>query len=307
MENKTEESFNKESSPEKIKKLFKIACVDYKDVTAFDYLKHLAERTNEPIYLYAYYLQTDLESLKQSGILELIENKSIELSGGPETDGARLKINQQFTIEKLLDFWKQHSEVLKPIRELDFYGCKLVEVDIQILARSLYMQNITGLDLGENNIGMEGVQALANSENLGNLTELDLEANGIGTEGARVLANSENLRNLTKLVLGYYNYIKTEGAQALANSENLRNLTELDLEANGIGTEGARALANSENLGNLTKLVLSWNDIGMEGVQALANSENLGNLTELNLKGNMIETKILEQLRQEHPNIQFIF
>jgi len=25
------------------------------------------------------------------------------------------------------------------------------------------------------------------------------------------------------------------------------------------------------------------------------------------LKGNMIETKILEQLRQEHPNIQFIF
>ena len=252
MENKTEESFNKESSPEKIKKLFKIACVDYKDVTAFDYLKHLAERTNEPIYLYAYYLQTDLESLKQSGILELIENKSIELSGGPETDGARLKINQQFTIEKLLDFWKQHSEVLKPIRELDFYGCKLVEVDIQILARSLYMQNITGLDLGENNIGMEGVQALANSENLG-------------------------------------------------------NLTELDLEANGIGTEGARALANSENLGNLTKLVLSWNDIGMEGVQALANSENLGNLTELNLKGNMIETKILEQLRQEHPNIQFIF
>ena len=66
-------------------------------------------------------------------------------------------------------------------------------------------------------------------------------------------------------------------------------------------------LARSLYMQNITGLDLGENNIGMEGVQALANSENLGNLTELNLKGNMIETKILEQLRQEHPNIQFIF
>ena len=307
MENKTSGLFNRESNQKSPERIFRSACLDYKNVTAFNDLKHLAERTNEPIYLYAYYLQTDLESLKQSGILELIENKSIELSGGPETAGARLRINKQFTVEKLLDFWKQHSEILKPIRELDFYFCQLVEVaDIQILAGSLYMQNITGLDLNVNEIGTEGAQVLAKSVNLGNLTELNLGGNDIGMEGAQALANSVNLRNLTELYLGGNN-IGTEGVQALADSVNLGNLTELDLSWNEIGTEGARALANSENLRNLTKLYLIGNSIGMEGAQALANSENLGNITELYLGENNIGTKIQEQLRQEHPNIQFIF
>jgi len=251
MKDNSERLFSGENSLEDMEQIFKRTSADYKDVGAFNAFKKLVERTNNLEYLYAYYLQTNIESLKQSGILPLIENGSIELSGGPETDGTRLMLGKYFTTQELLDFWNENSKLLESVKRLSCGENKIKNKEVRALTKSKNLQNLTSLDLYGKDIGDKGVRLLTESKYLGNLTKLDLGGNDIGPEGVRMLVESNNLPKVVSLDLGS-NEIGDEGVRLLTESPYLQNLTSLKLSYTKIGDEGARALAESKYLQNLT-------------------------------------------------------
>jgi uncharacterized protein (TIGR02996 family) len=166
---------------------------------------------------------------------------------------------------------------------------------------------LTTLDLGANNLGLEGLapllalrwpelhalhlnanglkdgeaQALAASPLLGQLTALDLAFNGIGPAGAAALAHSPHAGELRALWLGF-NHVGDAGAAALASGRS--PLRRLFLGRNRIGRAGAEALARSPRLASLTHLDLDYNDLSAAALQSLAASPHLGRLEALYLR-----------------------
>ncbi len=94
---------------------------------------------------------------------------------------------------------------------------KLIGVTLDNLKQILpYCNEVTALDLRNNQIGDDGARALAESETLDKLTSLDLSSNQISSVGAQALAESQILIKLTSLDLGS-NQIGDDGAQAIKN------------------------------------------------------------------------------------------
>jgi Ran GTPase-activating protein (RanGAP) involved in mRNA processing and transport len=141
------------------------------------------------------------------------------------------------------------------------------------LAEALEHNNtLTQLNLGYNQIGVEGAKALAAAlEHNTSLTQLEQWNNQIGVEGARALAAAlEHNTSLTQLNL-WNNRISVEGAKALAAAlEHNITLTQLNLEYNQIGDEGAKALAAAlEHNITLTQLNLDDNEISADDKKQL--------------------------------------
>ncbi|QUY40769.1 COR domain-containing protein [Acaryochloris marina] len=178
---------------------------------------------------------------------------------------------------------------LNRLQTLTFWSLSLQDTDITAIAENL--QQLSSLDLSDNEVGADGARAIA--ENLQQLSSLNLSFNEVGDDGARAIA--ENLQQLSSLDLSD-NEVGDDGARAIA--ENLQQLSSLNLSFNEVGDDGARAIA--ENLQQLSSLNLSNNNVGDDGARAIA--ENLQQLSSLNLSFNEVgddgARAIVENLQQ---------
>lgn len=148
-------------------------------------------------------------------------------------------------------------------REIDISPQGLMAFE-RALKINVSLQNLTSLDLGQNEIGDGGAKALI-SRSLTALRELNLWGTDLGDEGVITLAKG-NFAALTSLNVSF-NDIGADGAKALAKA-NFTALRELNLGYNHIGDKGAKFLA-SGSLTSLTWLSLWGNNIGHAGQVAL--------------------------------------
>ena len=107
-------------------------------------------------------------------------------------------------------------------------GVPLLPDSARLLWASPRMMEVTWLDLGDNQLGDEGVQDLANCELLINVQYLNLSKNGITDKGLNFLAKSKYLTNLKRLHLKN-NSIQGSGLLLLFNSVTLRNLSTFQI------------------------------------------------------------------------------
>ncbi|GJN29181.1 hypothetical protein PR202_gb17378 [Eleusine coracana subsp. coracana] len=146
--------------------------------------------------------------------------------------------------------------------------------------RSLYLKLVTHnpvafheIHLHGNGIGNEGVRELmsALSAHKGKITVVDIGNNNIGSEGLRPVAE---LIKRTKSLLWfslYMNDISDEGAEKVADAlKHNKTISTIDLGGNNIHSKGVCAIAETlkENA-VLSTLDLSYNPIGPDGVKAL--------------------------------------
>jgi uncharacterized protein (TIGR02996 family) len=174
------------------------------------------------------------------------------------------------------------SPYLTNLTDLCINGANCGDVDLTLLASSPIIERLTALTLGDA-FAPDGLRALLHSDHLGPLASLSLWGNrGVGPTGAAVVAGSPRLQSLTTLNLNQTD-LGDEGVTALATSPYLSRLVNLRLTFNEIGPAGGRALAASANLANLSALELGDNPLRPEGARALAGSPQLTCLTSLRL------------------------
>nr|XP_058972422.1 NACHT, LRR and PYD domains-containing protein 3-like [Pocillopora verrucosa] len=180
---------------------------------------------------------------------------------------------------------------------VNFIRCHLTAVDCSSLVNVISVQQISHLDLSENNIGPLGCleigKLLKCSES--QLSWLNLTNNQLLDEGAKYLADAINNNNCQLRTLNLTeNNISHIGAQHLAEAINNNNcqLHTLNLSHNNISHIGAQHLADAINNNNcqLHTLNLSYNYISHIGAQHLAEAINNNNcqLRTLNLTANNI-------------------
>jgi uncharacterized protein (TIGR02996 family) len=182
------------------------------------------------------------------------------------------------------------------LRRLNLSGNRATAEHVARLVAAPALMTVEELDLGENNLGPEGVAAVAAAQ-LPLLRSLHLMQVRPGEEGVRTLAGSELLAGLRSLSLNGNN-LGPGAAAALAGSAGSANLRALDLRDNRLGDRGAASLANSPHLANLLHLDLSGNEIEDAGADALAESPHLGGLIALELAGNLISPRAAARLRK---------
>jgi len=107
--------------------------------------------------------------------------------------------------------------------QLMLSGKGLSAEEARLLWQSPRMQEISWLDLDDNNLGDQGVQELTECAFLENVQYLNLNQNSVSDAGLKFLANAKHLGKLKRLHLKG-NPINGEGITSLFNSETLENL-----------------------------------------------------------------------------------
>ena len=107
-------------------------------------------------------------------------------------------------------------------------GVPLTPDSARLLWESARMAEVTWLDLGDNQLGDEGVNDLAACDLLANVQYLNLSKNGLTDEGLRYLSRSKYLIKLKRLHLKN-NSIEGPGILALFESETLENLSTFQI------------------------------------------------------------------------------
>ena len=103
-------------------------------------------------------------------------------------------------------------------------GVPLTPDSARLLWASEIMKEVTWLDLGDNQLGDEGVGELADCALLANVQYLNLNKNGVTDEGLVLLSRSKYLTKLKRLHLKN-NDIEGLGILALFDSVTLENLS----------------------------------------------------------------------------------
>ena len=194
---------------------------------------------------------------------------------------------------------KMESIVQRKLQQINFncvnfIDCHLTAVDCSSLVNVINVQQISHLDLRNNNIGPLGsfeiCKLLKCKES--QLRWLNLTRNQLTDEAAKYLAEAINNNNCQLRTLNLSaNNISDIGAQHLAEAINNNNcqLHTLNLTRNNISDIGAQHLAEAINKNcPLRTLDLSINNISYIGAQHLAEAINNNNcqLRELNLIAN---------------------
>ena len=177
------------------------------------------------------------------------------------------------------------SPRLAEVTSIILSGQRLRESAVEILTASPHLGRLQELNLGGNWFYEAGARTLATASTLPQLRELTLNNNEIGDAGAAALAESTSLPRLSTLSLQRCR-IGSPGAAALAHGPLLTQLYSLDLGSNRIGDDGMAALVGSPGASGLTALDVSANDLNDMGALALADSPHLSRLTELRLYDN---------------------
>jgi len=107
--------------------------------------------------------------------------------------------------------------------QLMLSGKGLSAEEARLLWQSPRMQEISWLDLDDNNLGDQGVQELTECAFLENVQYLNLNQNSVSDAGLKFLANAKHLGKLKRLHLKG-NPINGEGITSLFNSGTLENL-----------------------------------------------------------------------------------
>jgi hypothetical protein len=118
---------------------------------------------------------------------------------------------------------------------------------IALAAALQHLPGLKELDVGSNNIGVDGARALAAAlQHVPALKNLNVDRNSFGANGARALAASlQHVAGLEELYVGV-NRIGADGARALAAAlPHVPGLKVLYVGGNSIGADGANALAAS--------------------------------------------------------------
>ena len=166
---------------------------------------------------------------------------------------------------------KMESIVQRKLQQINFncvnfIDCHLTAVDCSSLVNVINVQQISHLDLRNNNIGPLGsfeiCKLLKSKES--QLSWLNLTHNQLTDEAANYLAEAINNNNCQLRTLDLSeNNISDIGAQHLADAinDNSCQLRMLDLSANGISDIGAQDLAKAinNNTGQLRTVDLSYN------------------------------------------------
>ena len=193
---------------------------------------------------------------------------------------------------------KMESIVQRKLQQINFncvnfIDCHLTAVDCSSLVNVINVQQISHLDLSDNNIGPLGCFEICKL--LPQLSWLNLAGNQLTDEAAKYLAEAIKNNNYQLRTLDLTrNIISHIGAQHLAEAINNNNcqLHTLDLSLNNISHIGAQHLADAINNNNcqLRTLDLSANNISDIGAQHLAEAINNNNcqLRTLNLTANNI-------------------
>jgi Ran GTPase-activating protein (RanGAP) involved in mRNA processing and transport len=108
--------------------------------------------------------------------------------------------------------------------QLMLSGKGLTPEEAELLWQAPKMQEVSWLDLDDNNLGDHGVQGLVECGYLENVQYLNLNQNNVSDEGLRFLADAKYLVKLKRLHLKG-NPIMGEGVIALFSSETLENLS----------------------------------------------------------------------------------
>jgi len=167
------------------------------------------------------------------------------------------------------------------ITSLDLNGDQLSDEHIIAIAALLHLTAVNTLNVGANDIGVEGACALATSPTL---TSLNLGFNHIGADGARALSTSPTL----KILNVSYNNIGSDGAIALAGNQVL---SDLYVDGNDIRNDGACALAANNTLRFLS---VNWNHIGVIGANAFIENKAL---RKMNISWNRIGDSCLREIK----------
>jgi hypothetical protein len=156
---------------------------------------------------------------------------------------------------------------------------------------SLFFQGLTGsssiieLNLGESEFGVAGVRSMVPFlQNTNNLTNLDLDDNNLQSEGFNVLFRALRDSPIEKLSCENCRIESIE----INREQMTKHLEYLNLEGNSIKTDGCRELAKLlQGVSTLTELHLEKNDIDDEGVEILVDAlKSNKSLRELYLMAN---------------------
>jgi hypothetical protein len=108
--------------------------------------------------------------------------------------------------------------------QLMMSGKGLTPEEARLLWQTPKMQEVSWLDLDDNNLGDLGVKELVECSFLENVQYLNLNRNNVSDEGLKILATAKYLGKLKRLHLKE-NLIDGEGIMALYNSVTLVNLS----------------------------------------------------------------------------------
>jgi uncharacterized protein (TIGR02996 family) len=184
-----------------------------------------------------------------------------------------------------------------PLSALQLSSTRLAVADVEVLAASRVMVNLTELDLYDNPVWAGGCGALARSPGLGRLQVLRLGKTAPGLAGVEALAASPHLTDLRWLDLRN-NGLDSAAGRVLAGAANLSRLTVLELRNNPIGDRGVCELTASPHLASLVKLDLAGCKIGDRGGRALLAWPALADVVYLDLGRNAFSASVREGLRE---------
>jgi hypothetical protein len=112
--------------------------------------------------------------------------------------------------------------------QLMLSGKGLTPEEAQLLWQTPRMQEVSWLDLDDNNLGDQGIKGLVECAFLQNVQYLNLNQNNVSDEGLRFLANAQHLVKLKRLHLKG-NPVAGEGIVALFNSQTLASLSTFQI------------------------------------------------------------------------------
>ena len=161
-----------------------------------------------------------------------------------------------------------------------------VAAHIAPIARSHFLERLTGLTIFASHAGDQVARAVVSSPFVGNLLELNLGRNRISDEGVAALVWSPALANLTALDLSE-NSLAEAAAITLASSGQITRLASLNLDHNFIGAGGAHALLSSDRMPALHTLRLGHNRITQ--FLPLDDARPLRRFRSLSLSGNGLD------------------
>jgi uncharacterized protein (TIGR02996 family) len=190
-----------------------------------------------------------------------------------------------------------------PVRlsTLQLSSSRLTVADVEVLAASRVMANLTELDLYDNPVWAGGSRALAGATGLGRLQVLRLGKTAPGLAGVEALATSPHLTDLRWLDLRN-NGLDYTAVCVLAGAANLNRLAVLELRNNPLGDRGVCELTAAPHLTALVKLDLAECKISDRGGRALLGWPALADVVYLDLGRNAFSASVRKGLRERFGN-----
>jgi Ran GTPase-activating protein (RanGAP) involved in mRNA processing and transport len=225
------------------------------------------------------------------GLLQLVCPKLIELN---------LRRNRnKFGIIEIKNIFNILSD-LRSLEILNLYSNNIDRGVEELSCSLLYLTNLKKLNLGMNNIRLEGIESITEVlPKLTQLNSLNLNGNNLAQYGSESLSKGLiYVTNLNKLNLGSNN-IKSNGVKYITQIlPKLNSLTNFNFSYNYLETEGFEILGKGLlHLTRLKKLDISGNIITLETVDSLIEIlQKLTQLNNLNLSYNYLKSEGIKKL-----------